>query len=202
MPTAVLFDYDGTLLDSIGEVYRGVCNVFRMSGLSEPSIEVFFSTFELPYATFYRKHGVTAPEEDIVRWYFEVARHEEQFFFFDVVDAVNILAQCGVLMGIISAHHEDKIVTRCEEAGIHKHMQLVVGRVNVKVDSIQKFCREYSVSPFETYYVGDLISDVRDAKRAGVIAVGITRGRGTREVLELNGADHCISNLHELLHLL
>jgi phosphoglycolate phosphatase len=202
MPKAVLFDYDGTLLDSVEEVYRGTCNVFRKSGFLEPTFETFFETYDSSWKIFYRKHGIEISLEKIAEWYFEVARPEECYFFNDVNDVIDILATRGVLMGIISAHYKDKIVDRCREIGLNKHMRTIIGRANDKVEFILDFCREHGVNPAETYYVGDFISDVRDAKKAGVVAVGITRGKETSEILRRHGADHCISNLHELLRLL
>lgn len=198
---AVLFDYDGTLLDSVEEVYRGLCHVFARSGVTPPSFIQFCATYTSPYLPFYRRHGITAPDEDLNRWYFEVAKNDQSSFFPDAVPVVEALGVRQVLMGIVSAHFEDQVQARCHVAGLSRYMRMIAGRVHEKTDAIIRFCDKHDVPRTETYYVGDFISDVHDAKRAGVIAVGITREKGTDDALRQAGADHVITHLGELLHL-
>jgi phosphoglycolate phosphatase-like HAD superfamily hydrolase len=202
MPNAVLFDFDGTLIDSVGPMYDGACNVFRMSNLVIPSFAEFCETCESPFEVYYRKCGVTAPTQDITRWYDEAAHLNERPFFPDSVFTVTTLAGRGVLMGIVSANRRDKIVRYAEEAGIEDFMEVIVGGAHDKVNSIKNFCGQCGVLPRDTLFVGDFVSDVRDAKLADVIAVGITRGRDVANVLKRAGADYVITDLRELLNLL
>jgi phosphoglycolate phosphatase-like HAD superfamily hydrolase len=202
MPDTVLFDFDGTLIDSVGPMYDGACNVFRMSQLAIPSFAEFCETCESPFLGYYRKRGVTAPTQDITRWYDEAARLKERPFFPDTVSTIIALAGRGVLMGIVSANRRDKIVRLAEEAGIEDFMEVIVGGAHDKVDPIKNFCGQRGIVPRNTLFVGDFVSDVRDAKLAGVIAVGITRGRDVANVLKRAGADYVITDLRELLNLL
>lgn len=202
MAKAVLFDYDGTLLDSIEENYKGVCNVFRMSGIPEPTFTVFFTRCLPPFTPFYRDHGVTASPEEISKWYFQAARNGTRPFFPDVAEVLKVLCAQDVVMGIISAHWQHEVMERCNRENLLNCFQSIVGRAWNKVEAIHNFCSQHDMTPSGALYVGDTISDMRDAKEAGVVAVGITRGRDTSELLRQAGADHCISDLHELLTLL
>lgn len=53
-----------------------------------------------------------------------------------------------------------------------------------------------------TIFVGDSSVDMKTAKAAGMIAVGVSWGFRTTKELSENGADHIIDNPHELLTLL
>jgi phosphoglycolate phosphatase-like HAD superfamily hydrolase len=201
-PKAVLLDFDGTLIDSTFQVYLGTANVFKESGVPVPSFEMFCEIYEAPYDTFYKKHGITASDEQVVAWYFAKAKTETQPFFQDVHEVISRLSARGYLLGIISAHYVDKVVERCKNAKLLQYMQVIVGRAHSKVAPIHSFCARYNVPLENTYYIGDFASDVRDANEAGVVSVGITRGNDTEEMLFRNGAKHCIPDLHTLLEII
>jgi phosphoglycolate phosphatase len=58
------------------------------------------------------------------------------------------------------------------------------------------------VSARDAIFVGDTMMDMQTAKRAGCIAVGVTWGFRARDELLKNGADHIIDAPGELLELL
>ena len=59
--------------------------------------------------------------------------------------------------------------------------------------------RELNIKPINTIFVGDSSVDMKTAKAAGMIAVGVSWGfRTTKELLE-NGANHIIHEPKELL---
>ncbi|KKS36888.1 MAG: putative phosphatase [Parcubacteria group bacterium GW2011_GWD2_42_14] len=198
---AVLFDFDGTLVNSVEQVYLGSRNVLIESGVQVPTFPEFCEEYEAPYATYFKKRGVTASNSDILRWYFDVARADEQPFFDDVCDVLQQLREQGILLGIISAHYKGKIQKRLKESNLAHHMQVVVGRAHTKVRPIQQFCHKSNISFEDACYVGDFASDVRDARKAGVVSIGITRGNETRDMLLRNGADYCIDDLYGLMSL-
>ena len=202
MPKAVIFDYDGTLINSVDDMYAGVCNVFKMEGKVPPTFDVFYREYGEPHLDFYRRFDITSSHEQIMRWYLQVANINDMPFFSDVHDVLEGLALRGILMGIISGNEEHRVVGSCRRAGLAHHMKVMVGQARDKVNYIRQFCVDHSVQPAETFYVGDFVSDVRDAKQAGVVAVGITRGRKGIIELEAAGAKHCISDLYEIISFL
>jgi phosphoglycolate phosphatase-like HAD superfamily hydrolase len=69
------------------------------------------------------------------------------------------------------------------------------------MSAIRSLNRLYGCSPDQSCYIGDFAQDMCDAKKAGVQAIGITRGHPTREILLEAGADHVIEHLSELRNL-
>jgi len=204
----LLFDWDGTLVDSVWAMYLGACNVFRESGLPIPDFPVFCATCFSPYAQYYHAFGVTASGEQILEWY-RAAYVAERKFFPDAIGFVKSIAARGPLfslggihLGIISASNRAKIEHACREVGIVEHFHMIVGDADEKIEPIKLFCRQNGILPGEALFIGDFVSDVRDAFAAGVIPVGITRGKNTAEVLKHAGANFVIDTLEELLPLL
>ncbi|MDR1482810.1 MAG: HAD family hydrolase [Synergistaceae bacterium] len=58
------------------------------------------------------------------------------------------------------------------------------------------------IPPADALFVGDTMMDMRTAKSAGCVAVGVTWGFRTRDELLKNGADHIIGAPEELIGLL
>jgi beta-phosphoglucomutase-like phosphatase (HAD superfamily) len=75
----VIFDVDGTLLNSMPLAYAGVCNIFTMSGKPNPTFQEYFSKFRVPYMDFYRQRGIEVSEQQCWDWYHDVAKHSLSF---------------------------------------------------------------------------------------------------------------------------
>jgi|GEM_PF-2362430 len=202
MCKALLLDYDGTLLDSFSAQYLGTRNVFSNCGVQPPDFESFCRTYESPIEDFYNKHGITVASKDIYRWYLEVVETENSSFFPDVEEVIKYISERGVKIGIVSGNDGVEIERRCGEICLHKYLQSIHGHVPIKTESIVDFCRQHNVRLGDAYYVGDAISDMRDAKNAGVVAVGMMRGKPILDVLKQHGADYVINDLYGLLDLL
>jgi len=199
----LIFDADGTLVDSIERFsYPGVCEVFRQSGVPEPSFEDYCEHFSAPFTEYYRSRGITASREQIYEWYHTKARHAEAPLFADVAPILRILSRVELecTLAVVSAQRSSVLVRQLES--VSRHFDLIVGEQEDKAHEISRVREMHTLPSERVLYIGDFCSDVRDARRAGVTSVGITRGRKTRHVLERAGAHHVIDHLEGLLGLL
>lgn len=196
---AVLFDFDGVISDSIAGAHRGICKVCRESGVPEITLVQFVRTFHAPYLEKYRALGITASYEQISAWYHSEAKHEDAPIFSDVVETLDHLAEHRAVVGIISAQCAEIVRRICQFYGIHLHIQFLIGRAEDKVAALNQFCKDFWYIPRrKVFFVGDFVSDMRDARLAGVHGIGITRGHPTRDVLLAAGAEVCIDHLTDL----
>ena len=62
--------------------------------------------------------------------------------------------------------------------------------------------KELGVEPKECIFVGDSGMDMAVAKNSGCVAVGVLWGFRGKEELKANGADYIVSNALEILHIL
>jgi len=69
-------------------------------------------------------------------------------------------------------------------------------------DKLQHVMQQLSVAPGETLMIGDTIMDIGMAKNAGVTAVGVAWGMGTKQDLEDAGADYIVTKVADLKQLI
>lgn len=196
---AVFFDYDGTLCDSMGMIYQGVCNVLVQSGVPVPTIEKFLAVFRVPYLPFYRSMGVTAPVEMIREWYFGAVDHVSAPLFPDSIPILQELRSQDLIVGMVSANRDHIVRQRLEQDGIFTLFNFIYCNAEEKSIALREGLKKNGLAPNKTAYIGDIASDMSDARTAGVIPIGITRGYPSRQVLQENGAEHVITHLDELL---
>jgi len=200
MKKAVLFDFDGVLFDSMHRAHRGVCEVFLESGLNVPGFEEFYKTLEVPFATYYRKYGVRAPMEEIWKLFLKGAGDEVLELFPEVQEVLQNLAEKGLVLGIATSNAKDFVEKNLKRTKIHPHFHFVAcGDTKLKVATIRKFFKQHHVAPQNVLFVGDMPSDIRDGRKAGVKTVGYISRKEARYGLERAKPDHLIVNLKKIL---
>ncbi len=193
-----LFDFDGTIVDSMDCVYRGVCNVFKQSGLNPPTFEDCITHFHFPFNNFYREHGVTADDSQIWQWYLAEADPYEANLFSDAHALLENLKCFGYEIAIISANSEKNIFPILEKSNL-SHLEICSIRTADKTDYIKSFISRSSLG-HETPYIGDVVSDMSHARIAGVKPIAILRNHffGLAEHFRKAGAQKCVSSLAQL----
>ena len=201
----MIFDVDGTLIDSIAHSYAGVCEVFRHCTIIPPSFADYCEHFEPPFEQFYRERGITesiASRHQISAWYRSTARHDRALIYPDVPNSLSALTRMEhtCALAVVSAQKNSILALQLEK--VSHYFDFIVGEQQDKTPEIERICSVYRISKKFVWYVGDFAADMRSARRARVRAVGITRGRDTRHILERAGAHHVINNLDELLSIM
>jgi len=197
---AVFFDYDGTLIDSIPEIHRGVCRVLVASGREPVTFSDFLLTFKAPWMEWYRARGVTLSSDEITDVYFGEMQSDDSPYFPGVRTVIEKLRGRSIQVGVVSAHYEDRVRARViAKDALFSELEPVVGLAHRKADAIRKLCETHGLLPEETLYVGDLASDVRDGREAGVLTAAFVGPHGLRASF----ADHephyyLESSLHEI----
>ncbi len=198
----VLFDFDGTIFNSIPRSYRATCRVFENAGCLTPSFKDFWLNCHAPFVDFYRKRGVTLLEQEIWEIFFRYANFDEVRFFDDVQPTTTRLAEEDCFLGIVSGQQTHLIRKYCEQGDFLRVFSAgIVGDVVDKAFAIVQMCETMQIPLELVWYVGDFPSDMRAAKKASVLAVGITRGFSVHDELKVSGAHHVIDNLNDLLPL-
>lgn len=172
MIKAVLFDYDGVLVDSLELNHKGTCAVLRSAGVKEITFEEFCRDYEAPYMGFFRARGITASREEVKCWYLEeVLKYPNPPLMENALDVLFGLAEKGLTLGIVSAHNYRHLVAQLEKDSLFSFFRSVIGDQEVKTDAISSFCRLFGFAPHEVLFVGDLPSDIRDGNNAGVTTI-------------------------------
>jgi phosphoglycolate phosphatase len=198
LPAAALFDWDGTLADSLGLFFRA--NAAVMHELGVPFDEEAYRRHYTPdWRIAYRRFGVPEErlEEASVRWrrHFD-ARSLETRAIPGAVEAVGRLVAAGVLTGIVTAGDRVVVEPQIEAFGLGAVVAVRVYRDDLEATKPDPAPLRLALDrlglgdrPADAVYVGDAPDDMRMARSVGSRAVGIPSMLGDEPALIAAGAD-------------
>lgn len=186
---AVLFDWDGTLVDSAESSYRCYVRLFGSFGIGFDR-----ASFERTYSpNWYRTYAdVGLPEsrwaEADARW-LELYAEEGSQLIPGAREALGRLRDAGLLQGLVTSGDRERVARELVELEIDAFFRVVVCSQDTRMkkphpEALLTALDRLGVPPAETAYVGDSREDVEMARSAGVYSIGIPGGFPNREALE------------------
>ncbi len=197
MKKRVLFDWDGTIVDSMDKIFQGACHVFVSQSLEPPSFEDYVLNFRFPFGIFYRERGVKLSDNKIYEIFLECCSDDSSSFFDDALPAFSRLQKNGFTPTIITANSSDKIVGILNSLGLAEPVDCVFARN--KASTIAEFVKKSALGS-RTPYFGDIREDMREAVEGGASPVAVLR----KDMMKLGqefldaGAIVCIKSLRDL----
>lgn len=211
----VIFDLDGTLLETVGDLAASCNAVLRRHALPEHD----YAAYRRFVGNGVRKLCERAlPEELRTEAFIDQVRDEFVAYYTAHIDCHSyayegvpeLLAELvarGVKLAVVSNKFQQGTDLLVRKFFPEIPFVAVFGNrpeVPLKPDPAadKEVLRLAGVAPGEALHLGDTASDIRAAKRAGIGAVGVSWGFRSREELQEAGADRVIDRAEELLLLL
>ena len=208
----VLFDYDGTIVDSAKMIVKGAIEAFRMCGLPDPDPKKVRENIGKPLSTAldaYAPRGYEVKPEMISNayrtWYAEQGRLglQDEPLFPGMFKLINDLKNNKeFLIGV--ATNKSRIALN---NGLKKHnlnnifdITLTMDEANAKPDpdmAIQAMSK-LNIQKKSTIIVGDTINDIGLGVNAGINSIGVAWGYNSIEMLRNEGANFIIKDSEEL----
>ena len=192
MTSAILFDLDGTLVDTRSASWELFAETNLAFGLGIDSREAFFRIFE---RNFFESLGLLCPDPqraaEVKSHFMELLRTRYRPPLIPgMVDVVKTLAPKCTL-AVISTNGMEPIRRILVEAGIATCFSHVFsGDVEPrKADAMTRFLDEARLDPSEVVLVTDTVGDVAEARQVGVRAIGVAWGMHTEDQLLEAGAE-------------
>ena len=206
---AVLFDLDGTILNTLGDLVGAVNFVLRSHGEPERSfdeIRQFCGTGNRNLMRAVLPGGTS--EEELDRqlsefWEYYLSHdREETVPYPGIMELFQALSDAGIKIGVVSNKFHRAVVDLCE----HFFGDLVgaaigdgEGRARKPApDACEAALRRLGVSKEKVLYVGDSEIDAQTAKNMGLPCVLVTWGFRPREVLEAQETVAIVSDVQEI----
>ena len=214
MINTLIFDFDGTLADTIDAIASGMNLTMAELGYPQKTREEVLAAIN---------HGVRSlvknclpssiqGDEDKVgealavyqRQYAATFRETDRLYD-GMEEVLRELARRGYTIAVFSNKPDNFVIELARDLIPEGICKIARGqRPGVKAKPDRKvslaLCEELGVVPSECALIGDSHVDIQTAKNAGFLAVGVSWGYRP-EVLRTEGADHIVDHPEEILSL-
>ncbi len=188
----VVFDFDGTLADSLAQavaIFRRIGPGLGLNPIADEDVPVLRT---LPTKQFFKKVGIRfwrLPR--VIRAYQAAAAEDahELKLHPGVADMLTGLHAAGHRLGVLSSNREDNIRACLRANGVEGLFAFVVGYPKLfgKAKALRRILKAEGIDREHLLYVGDEVRDVEAARKVKVPVVAATWGFHARELLEAAG---------------
>ncbi len=209
-PRLVLFDCDGTLVDSQHHIVAAMRQAFAAFALPEPDADAVRRLVGLPLDISVRRllEAGAANADAVVKAYREAAfamRHQpdhDEPLFPGLHDVLNELEADGCLLGIATGKARRGLDATLAMHGLGGRFVTLqtadVARGKPDPDMVLRAMRETGATPASTLVVGDTTYDILMARNAGARSVGVAWGYHDPAELLQAGAQTVMRRFAEL----
>jgi HAD superfamily hydrolase (TIGR01509 family) len=191
---AVLFDWDGTLVDSAEASYRCYVRLFDSYGIGFDRA-CFERTYSPNWQRTYEAVGLAPelwPEADR-RWLEHYGREKTRLMA-GARQALVRLDEAGIARGIVTSGDRSRVARELTELDVQRYFKTMVYGGDTEnrkphPEALLLALRRMAVTPERAAYIGDSPEDVEMARAAGVRAVGVPGGFPNREALAASKPD-------------
>lgn len=218
-PSAVLFDLDGTLIDTTAVYFKMVDLTLDRLGLPAAPRELILAAAEqdpfdwlriIPPALHHRRETLVPAAWRVVEEAYPALFNAEAALITGVVDVLNRLVGEGIKIGIVTStprKHLDHKMRLFEGLEVSRLFSAVIAaddapRKKPAPDPLIA-CARMMESPAATcIYIGDTCIDVRAGKAAGMKTVAVLSGFDSAPALAAEQPDALIDSVGELIPVL
>lgn len=208
---AVLFDLDGTLVDSYAALAEAVNFARREHGLQdlgEQRIRQFVGDgLEKLLQRAFESNDVPPSVQTAFETKYDEICCSESRVLADVEMTLDELSRLGTAMAVCTNKPTNFSVKILEGLGLAKHFREVVGPdlAGARKPAAQHLLRTLQATgcaPREALFVGDMPIDVEAARNSGIDVAVVNTGSSTSDQLRAAHADHYLSRFSDLVRIL
>lgn len=205
---ALLFDCDGTILDSRNTIRRCVNATVKAFGFPEFTDEEFKTFYGCTLEEILRKR--TEKIEEMVSYYRNLMLStftQDTKVFPQIMPVLSFLKGANVPMGVITMRNSQITQHILSHFGLLPYFQAIYGCDNTKhpkpsPDAVVEFASLVNVPVWHVGIVGDTKFDILTAKNSGAMAIGVLWGSGSMEDLLGAGADYLVADGNALIEII
>lgn len=198
----ILFDWDGTLLDSFGADSRAYLAMFRRMGI-DWGLEQLARHYSPNWYRVYRAARIPQEKWDQADRLWALAYTRESPRLLPGARRVVQVLQRNFTLGIVSSGNRRRVRRQLRKFRLSAHFTACVCAEDASKRKphpapLELAMERLGVEPEECLYVGDAPEDVVMARRAGVRAIGVLGPFPTSERVRAAGPDALLDSIREL----
>ncbi|QDP39881.1 HAD family hydrolase [Radiobacillus deserti] len=178
---AIIFDFDGTLADTLPVCFEGFQKTFEEydhRSLTEEEIVEMFGPTEADIIRQNLKHD---KKEEAVEWYFHVYETQHEAFVprnSEIEVLLKDLKEKGFKLGMVTGKARRSLDISLQKLEMEGIFDLTITGDDVQVakpdpEGLNKALHRLEVHPDEAMFIGDSNADIQAGKEAGVTTVGV-----------------------------
>jgi len=207
----ILFDLDGTVIDSTEPIITSFQHAFTSMSIEPPSRKDIMSQIGHPLDMMFE--NLEVPQDkvwDFVANYkakYREVSFEGTFLIEGAKEAIKDADDFATL-GVVTTKTSRYSAELLEYLGVMKYFKTLIGRedvINPKphpepiLKAIEEIAPEYDKS--KIWMIGDTPMDIESAKAAGVRHVAVTTGYASEDILT-SISDYCVTSLPKAIELI
>ncbi|MDG7008628.1 MAG: HAD family hydrolase [Nitrososphaerota archaeon] len=202
--SAVMFDWDGVLIDSLGASFNVYNKIFARLGVRQLTNDEFLEYQSPNWYDFYQKVGLPErlwkeADDDWVKLYDE----ERPVLHPDALSCLTALKDQRFSLALVSNGSKDRISLELKRFRVRSFFDSVEfgttkERLKPSPFMLEKTLVALGLKPEHAVYVGDSPADIQAARNAGVVSIALARGPIQAARLRTEGPDHLFRGLEEM----
>lgn len=210
MIKAVLFDFDGTLINTNDLIYQSYDYAFKTVLGRNVEMREFLNLYGRPLYSSLMEYGECGEELYRVYREFNETRHDSLAKPFDgVYDGVKEITEKGYVTGIVTSKRLELVNwgLKILKLSAQNDFSVIITPEDTKKgkpdpEPILCACKKLNISPSEVIYVGDSEFDLEAGRAAGSRICAVEYSLTPRETLQKYKPDYFIGSIKELADML
>jgi pyrophosphatase PpaX len=209
--TTLLFDLDGTLIDSIRLIIDSFIHTSAAHELPARTDKEWLAGIGTPLRVVFAELGVDpAKIEELVATYrdYNLAHHDTRVLPYDgAPELIRQVHRAGYRIGLVTSKNRAGAIRGLTLAGIAEPFEILVCADDVEhakphPEPVLKALALLDSRPEETLFIGDSTHDMKCGRDAGVVTAAVLWGPFGREHLVATNPDYWLETPADLLRLL
>jgi pyrophosphatase PpaX len=209
--SAVLFDLDGTLIDSVRLILDSFRHTCLAHGLPVRDEAECLAGIGIPLRVVFRTWtDDPAEQERLMQTYreYNLEHHDRSVAVYPgAAEMVRLIRGAGLRTGLVTSKNRQGALRGLRLAGIADEIEVVVGADDVEnpkphPEPVLMACRHLEITPERVVYVGDSVHDMESGRAAGARTAAALWGPFVRGDLERAEPDHWLERPEDLLEML
>lgn len=204
MTKTILFDFDGTLADTLQEgvkIYNQIAREYGCKPVPQEEIEGLRGKRPQEFledygVTFFKLPRILLRMRDELNYKMRTIQA-----FPNIVQTILDIHTAGFSLGVLTSNSQDNVKSFLQRNHVEKIFDFVFSEKHLfgKHKAMKRLLKKNNLSPNDVLYVADETRDIEAARKAGVKIISVAWGFNTKEVLLAQKPDVLIHSPAELL---
>jgi HAD superfamily hydrolase (TIGR01509 family) len=209
MIKGIVFDFDGTIVDSMMMVFNALNDALRKRSLPEIEVEHLGQMAGLPLVDIIRAKNYISEstakevEKEVFEQYVEFCTKSCRLLP-NVMITLKTLKNKQKKLGLLTTTPRKPLMSVAEKFSLQDYFDIMLAKEDGKnkpdPEGLERIIKEFGVEKNECLYVGDSPIDILTGKAAEIKTVAVVTGIATVQQLRKTKPDYIVPSIEKILN--